>query len=224
MYCSWEMLQGNRAQPGTERVFAFLLLADGVGRAGPPPASEAAAGQKWYKKVVRKLPGKQPGEEAKTVPMKCGVCVHPQVEDINRALLAGGTLRELAGRYGVTKSSLHRHSAHLPATLVLAKQAHEVAKADTLLEQVASLQGRAMSIVTQAEQARDWRAALQGVKEARGCLELLARLQVEIARAGTAAEIAQQRREKAEASRQSQREWDDLVRHLVAPGKKGGGR
>ena len=122
------------------------------------------------------------------MPMKCGICAHPQVEAINRALLEGGpggTLRNIAGRHGVTKTSLHRHSKHLPAGMVKAQHAEEVAKADTLLDQVAKLRDRAMSILEQAEQAGDLRTALIGVREAKGCLELLAKLQGELVQEGT---------------------------------------
>jgi len=42
------------------------------------------------------------------------------------------------------------------------------------------LRDRALSILTKAEQAGDLKTALQGIREARGCLELLARLQGEL--------------------------------------------
>jgi len=96
-------------------------------------------------------------------------------------LLNGVSLRNIAERYSVSKTALHRHKeSHLPADLVKAQEAQEVAKADSLLDQVAELRDKALAILAKAEQAGDLRTALQGIKEARGCLELLAKLQGEL--------------------------------------------
>jgi hypothetical protein len=90
-------------------------------------------------------------------------------------------LRNIAKQYFVSAASLHRHKkGHLPAKLVKAQEAREIAKADSLLDQVTELRNKALSILAKAEQAGDLRTALQGVREAKGCLELLARLQGEL--------------------------------------------
>lgn len=120
------------------------------------------------------------------MPRKCSICEHPQAEEINTALLNGVSLRNIAERYSVSKTALHRHKeSHLPADLVKAQEAQEVAKADSLLDQVAELRDKALAILAKAEQAGDLRTALQGVREAKGCLELLAKLQGELAQEGT---------------------------------------
>ncbi|MBS3948396.1 MAG: hypothetical protein KGZ57_08870 [Dethiobacter sp.] len=111
---------------------------------------------------------------------KCGICDHPQVEEINAALVEGVILRKITENFSVKMTALHRHKQHIPAGLVKAQEAREVAKADTLLQQVANLRDKALSILAKAEQAGDLRTALVGIKEARGCLELLARLQGEL--------------------------------------------
>ncbi len=66
-----------------------------------------------------------------------------------------------------------------------AQEAQEVAQADNLLEQVQNLQAKALSILAKAEAAGDLRTALQGIREARSCLELLAKLQGELQQEGT---------------------------------------
>jgi hypothetical protein len=115
------------------------------------------------------------------MPRKCTVCEHEKVEEINRLLLEGVSLRNIAKQYFVSVASLHRHKKdHLPAKLVKAQEAREIAKADSLLDQVTELRDKALSILDKAEQAGDLRTALQGVREAKGCLELLARLQGEL--------------------------------------------
>jgi len=115
------------------------------------------------------------------MPRKCTICEHEKVEEINRLLLKGVSLRNIAKQYSVSAASLHRHKdGHLPAKLVKAQEAQEVTKADSLLDQVIELRDKALSILDKAEQAGDLRTALQGVREAKGCLELLARLQGEL--------------------------------------------
>jgi len=115
------------------------------------------------------------------MPRKCSICEHEKVEEINRLLLAGVPLRDLAGRYSVSKTALHRHKeSHLPAELTKAREAQDVTKADSLLDQVIELRNKALSILAKAERAGELRTALQGVREAKGCLELLARLQGEL--------------------------------------------
>jgi hypothetical protein len=72
---------------------------------------------------------------------------------------------------------VQRHEEnHLPATLTKAKEAREASRADDLLASVRGLQGRALSILGKAEEAGELRTALSAIREARGNLELLAKL------------------------------------------------
>lgn len=112
------------------------------------------------------------------MPQTCSVCKHEDLESINQALLANESLRNIAEQFPLSTTALHRHKkSHLPAALVKAQEAQEVSRADSLLDQLRHLQGKALSLLEQAETAGDLRAALQGVREAKGCLELLAKLQ-----------------------------------------------
>lgn len=110
------------------------------------------------------------------MPRRCSVCEHPQVEAINVALVNGDALRDVAGRYGLSKTALHRHKAHLPARLVKAREAEGAARADSLLQQVRDLHARTLTILAEAEAERDHATALKAIREARGNLELLAKL------------------------------------------------
>lgn len=102
---------------------------------------------------------------------------HPERAAIEAALLEGKlTYREISGRFGVSKSALDRHREKLAPTIAKAQGAAEAAHADTLLEQVQNLQGKALGILEKAEAAGDLRTSLAAIREARGNLELLARL------------------------------------------------
>jgi hypothetical protein len=115
--------------------------------------------------------------EERKMPRKCTVCTHPDREAIDAALVEGVAFPALVAKYRVSKDSLSRHKAnHLPAKLVMAQVAEDVAQADGLLEQVRGLQGRAYGILDKAEGAGDLRTALGAIREARGNLELLAKL------------------------------------------------
>jgi hypothetical protein len=112
------------------------------------------------------------------MPRSCTVCSHEARAEIDRALVAGQSSYVLADRYSsLSRPAIERHKAnHLPASLVMAQAAEEVAQADSLLEQVRDLQSRAYGILDKAEAADDLRTALGAIREARGNLELLAKL------------------------------------------------
>jgi len=67
----------------------------------------------------------------------CSICAHRQRKAIDKALVAGESIRTVAGRYGVPKSTLADHKAHLDtvagpvAREVAAERAAVVAAAET---------------------------------------------------------------------------------------------
>jgi len=115
----------------------------------------------------------------------CSICAHPRREEIDKALVAGTPKRDVSALFRVSEDAITRHAAaHLPQALSKAQDARETARADDLLGQLKDLQGRTLSILTQAEEAKDLRTALQAVGQARGNLELLAKVTGELAQEG----------------------------------------
>jgi len=110
------------------------------------------------------------------MPRTCSVCSHPQKAEIDAALVVGDAFRNIVERFGTSIGALFRHKAHLPVGLAKAKEAGEVAQADSLLDQVRNLQASALRILSLAENAGDLRTALGAIREARGNLALLAEL------------------------------------------------
>jgi hypothetical protein len=111
------------------------------------------------------------------MPRSCRVCTHPNREAIDEALVGGIAFPALVAEHRVSKDSLSRHKAnHLPAKLVMAQAAEEVAQADDLLGQLKDLQARTLAILEAAESTNQHRTALSAIREARGNLELLAKL------------------------------------------------
>jgi hypothetical protein len=111
------------------------------------------------------------------MPRSCTVCEHPRRGAIDEALVGGASNRSVASLYDASEASVRRHKAnHLPAKLVMAKAAEEVAEADDLLSQVQDLQARTLAILEAAEGSNQHRTALGAIREVRSNLELLAKL------------------------------------------------
>jgi len=90
------------------------------------------------------------------MPRRCTVCDHADRTAIDLALAAdSGSLREIAGRWGLAQSSVQRHrEAHLSPSLVTAQAAHEAAHGASILEQLHSLQARTLVQLERAERER----------------------------------------------------------------------
>ncbi len=115
------------------------------------------------------------------MPRSCTLCEHPKREEIDRAVVGKTSNLSVSSVFGVSESAVRRHKAnHLPARLAKAHEAEEVSRADDLLRQVRILQSKTLSILLRAEGAGDLRTALSAVREARGNVELLAKLSGEL--------------------------------------------
>jgi hypothetical protein len=115
------------------------------------------------------------------MPRRCTVCDHPERHGIDETLVSGAPYRSVAKRFGLSESAVYRHKTeHLPAHLLKAREAEELARADDLLEQVRTLQAHALAILERAEKAGDLRTALAAISQARGNLELLGKLAGEL--------------------------------------------
>lgn len=120
------------------------------------------------------------------MPRTCTVCTHPGRADIDSALLAGESYRGIAQRFATSPDAVLRHRrSHLPAAMAQARAAEVVARADGLLAQVQQLQAKALDLLRKAEASGDYRTALLAIREARGCLELLAELTKQLDRRPT---------------------------------------
>ena len=130
----------------------------------------------------------------------CSCCTHAEREAIDAALVNRDSLRDIAGRFTVSKSAVERHKAeHLPTIMVKSEQAKEVTRADDLIGQLQEITARtdrlykiADGIIGKAASSEDWRTALMAVREAsnanreaRANLELLGELLGELNRQPT---------------------------------------
>jgi len=111
------------------------------------------------------------------MPKTCSVCAHPGRDQIEAKLIEGKPYRDIADRFGASSSALFRHrQVHIPDRLVKAREAGEISKADTLVQQLEALQTKAKQILDKAESGGDLRTALAGVKELSRLIELVAKM------------------------------------------------
>ncbi len=111
------------------------------------------------------------------MPRKCTICTHKSRAKVDKALVERQAFRHIAARFQVSTSALVRHhDDHLPAALVKAQAATEAAQANALLAQVVDLRDKALDVLDTAQGSADLCVALGAIREARGCVELLAKL------------------------------------------------
>ena len=111
------------------------------------------------------------------MPRTCSVCAHPERATIDKALVAGGTLRDIAGRYGLSKSAVERHAAeHLPAALVAAVGAEETRQALDVLQQLKTINAAALTVLRDARAAGDGDLMLKAIDRVHRQVELQAKL------------------------------------------------
>ena len=120
------------------------------------------------------------------MPRSCTVCSHKKRPAIETELVRRVPYREITQRFSVSKFALSRHAKeHLPELLKKAREAEEAARADDLLRHLSSLQSKTLGILRTAEGSGELRTALSAIREARGNLELLAKLSGELRQEGT---------------------------------------
>ena len=89
------------------------------------------------------------------MPRRCSICHHECLEEINRALVEGAALSEIAAKHRVSDDALSRHKTnHLPHALVKAQGAKETLRADDPLSRVRKLQTCTLAILEAAHERR----------------------------------------------------------------------
>lgn len=117
--------------------------------------------------------------------MICKICSDESQGEIDRQLLAGTPLRQIAKQHGTSASALFRHKKHIAQVLVVAREAAVIVKADTLLDQVKNLLAQAERLTERAEQAGSLDTALRGIAQVRAVLELMGEVSGQLAGKGT---------------------------------------
>ena len=148
---------------------------------------------------------------------RCAGCQHPRRPELDADLVAGVAIRVAAARYGLSRSTVHRHKkAHLPPSLVrvTAPRPRLVGPGapldlDDLLRQAREVSDAGRETYDRALEGGNPLAISLGARDARAALELCARLlaQAQRIRSASAAGVVDVLRTA---------EWAELRADLVA--------
>jgi len=101
----------------------------------------------------------------------CGVCLRPDIENINTVLRNGGNVKNLAEELGINKSVLHRHKSHLD---------RKVKTDQTSIERVDTMEIVARELLDKAVRSGDLKNSVQLIDSVNRCLSLSCKLRGEM--------------------------------------------
>jgi hypothetical protein len=140
-------------------------------------------------------------------------CSSSNREAIDKALVAGEPLRNIAKRVSISPARLLRHKNHVSHSVVKAAEIRHERLGDSLLDQMRRVHQKAWELLARMESEGDHRGSIVALREVRECLESLGAM---LARAGawdapkvTLAQILEARR-KAGLAQQNQGRSDKM--------------
>jgi hypothetical protein len=107
------------------------------------------------------------------MPRTCLACSSPERAAIDRALVAGEPLRNMAKRVSISPAGLLRHKSHVAQTIVKAGEKREERLGQSLLDDMRRVHRKAWELLARAESDGDHRGAIVALREVRECLESL---------------------------------------------------
>lgn len=115
------------------------------------------------------------------MPRTCLTCAGPDREAIDKSLVAGEPLRNIAKRVSISPAGLLRHKIHLSRAVVKASERRQEQLGDSLLDEMRRVQRKAWELLARTESEGDHRGSIVALRELRECLESLGAM---LARAG----------------------------------------
>jgi len=123
--------------------------------------------------------------------MACSVCRHPERAAIDAALLHGEPSRDIAGRFGFSKSMICKHRNRCVDNFVLrAKDLGDGARSDRILARIEKLAEDARGIRRRAVRRHDHTGALAALREELRIVEMLLRLRGDLQPASQTVNVA----------------------------------
>lgn len=126
----------------------------------------------------------------------CRVCDHPQREAIDRAIIAGDSLRKIATMFATSKDAIHRHknicmkrvpgaivpvaAEPVPAYQTPAEMATASQNVRTVAQRVGALVDKMEALAQRFEETGDTNGIMRAAKEIREGLRLMAQLSGEL--------------------------------------------
>ncbi len=111
--------------------------------------------------------------------MKCTVCKHNQIKDIDRTLLTGATLTSLSQKYGFSTSALHRHREHLRQKMAQAQNRFQDSLRQGLLCKLNIVLELVLHTARAASAGGDFKLLLQATREVTRIISLMHKMDVQ---------------------------------------------
>jgi hypothetical protein len=124
------------------------------------------------------------------MPRTCLACSNSEREAIDKALVAGESLRNISKRVSISYAALFRHKDHVAGAIVKAQERREEKLGDTIFAEMRRVLVKLWELSGKAESEGDHRGAIVGLREVRECLESLNSL-VEKAEGGSGSIVVQ---------------------------------
>jgi hypothetical protein len=105
---------------------------------------------------------------------KCRACAHPQRAEIDRELVRGVPLRDVEGRFGISRAALSRHAQHISAEVAAGVAAERAEASEELLEDLAALAKETRDILADPKSPR--RVKLAAIAQLQRQLEMRGKL------------------------------------------------
>ena len=111
----------------------------------------------------------------------CTLCTHADRLEMERDIIHGKPYRDIAGRFGVSKSAVERHAGdHLTDQLVKAAEADGKITAGRLIAELRALRETTLGVLEEARQQENHGIALQAIARLERQAELVGRLAGEL--------------------------------------------
>ncbi len=111
------------------------------------------------------------------MPRTCTICTHPERANIEAALTAGTSYRNIAKQFDVGFSSINRHAAeHIQETIKQTQTAKEEAHGLDVVKQLQVINGITLAILQEARKDKMHALALSAIDRVQKQIELQAKL------------------------------------------------
>ncbi len=111
------------------------------------------------------------------MPRSCTICAHPKRIEIDAALMASESFRNIAARFGISTGALQRHrSQHIATQLAKAQAANEITAASALVKELKELTRKTGAVLARALRSKNGELALKAIARLERQLELKGRL------------------------------------------------
>jgi hypothetical protein len=149
------------------------------------------------------------------MPRTCLACASADRASIEKALVTGEPLRNIAKRVSISPAGLLRHKSHVAQAIVKAGERREERLGDSLLDEMQRVLSKAWELLAKAEAEGDHRASIVALREVRECLESLGEMLAK-ADALQGPQLTLKQRMQAAERRLAQHQSPEIVVTLVS--------